>query len=118
VVDDNAINRELAFELLTALGARVTLAEDGAEVLPALGREDFDAVLMDGHMPVLDGYETTRAIRRQPQYKELPIIAMTASASSTDRLKALAAGMNDQIAKPIDTSSMLDTLQRWCPRVE
>jgi signal transduction histidine kinase len=116
VVDDNEANRELAFALLTAMGARVTVAEHGAEALQMLDRDTFDALLMDCHMPFMDGYEATRAIRARSQWKDLPIIAMTASDMSGDWEKALAAGMNDQITKPIDVKAMGDTLQRWCAR--
>jgi signal transduction histidine kinase/ActR/RegA family two-component response regulator len=114
VVDDNDINRDLAFELLSALGARVTVAEHGAEALLALDREPFDAVLMDCHMPFMDGYEAARAIRAQSQWKDLPIIAMTASDMVGDREDAIAAGMNDQIIKPVAVEALLDILLRWC----
>jgi len=68
---------------------------------------------MDCQMPVMDGYQATRAIRAEPQWQALPIIAMTANAMAGDREKALAAGMNDHIAKPIDVAAMFDTLSRW-----
>ncbi len=115
VVDDNDINRELAFELLAAMGARVTVAEHGAQALQILDRAAFDAVLMDCHMPAMDGYEASRAIRAQAQWQDLPIIAMTASDMLGDGEKAIASGMNDQITKPIEVNAMLATLLRWCP---
>jgi CheY-like chemotaxis protein len=119
VVDDNDINRELAYELLVARGAQVALAQDGAEALQVLDRETIDAVLMDCQMPVMDGYEAARAIRARPEWSGLPIIAMTASAMSSDADRARAAGMNDQITKPIDVNAMVSTLMRWCaPRDE
>jgi CheY-like chemotaxis protein len=78
-----------------------------------LERQTFDAVLMDCQMPVLDGYAATRALRRRPEYRDLPVIAMTADAMVGDREKALAAGMNDHIAKPIKFDVMFSTLARW-----
>ncbi|MEO8807980.1 MAG: response regulator, partial [Burkholderiaceae bacterium] len=73
----------------------------------------YDGVLMDCQMPVLDGYEATRRLRLQPQWQELPVIAMTADAMVGDREKALAAGMNDHIVKPIRVDEMFSTLARW-----
>jgi CheY-like chemotaxis protein len=91
----------------------VSVARNGQEALDVLGREDFDAVLMDCQMPVMDGYAATRALRRQPQRQTLPVIAMTANAMVGDRDAALAAGMNDHIAKPININEMFATLARW-----
>ena len=113
LVEDNEINAELATELLNDAGVIVTLASDGEQALLALARQRFDGVLMDCQMPLMDGYDTTRAIRAQPQWQALPIIAMTANAMRGDREKALAAGMNDHVAKPIDVDAMFDTLSRW-----
>jgi len=113
LVEDNAINQELAVELLSEAGVVVTLANDGREAIAALRANGFDGVLMDCQMPVMDGYQATRAIRAEPQWQALPIIAMTANAMAGDREKALAAGMNDHIAKPIDVAAMFDTLSRW-----
>jgi PAS domain S-box-containing protein len=112
LVEDNPINQELARELLGRVGIVVTVADNGQEALEVLSREGFDAVLMDCQMPVLDGYETTRALREQPQWRALPIIAMTANAMVGDREKALEAGMNDHIAKPIKVDEMFATLAR------
>ncbi|HSI59654.1 MAG TPA: response regulator, partial [Ideonella sp.] len=113
LVEDNEINQELAIELLSGVGMAVTLAEHGQRALELLAQQPFDAVLMDCQMPVMDGYEATRAIRQQPQWRELPIIAMTANAMSGDREKAIAAGMNDHIAKPIALQEMFGTIARW-----
>jgi len=77
-----------------------------------LAREPFDAVLMDCQMPVMDGYAATRALREQPQWQGLPVIAMTANAMVGDREKALKAGMDDHIAKPIKVDEMFATLAR------
>jgi CheY-like chemotaxis protein len=115
LVEDNDINIELACELLGEAGIVVSLAQDGREALQRLAEQAFDIVLMDCQMPVMDGYEATRAIRAQAHLQSLPIIAMTANAMSGDRELALAAGMNDHIAKPIDVAAMFDTLARWAP---
>ncbi len=113
LVEDNDINRELALELLASAGMVVTLANDGREALEALLRDHFDGVLMDCQMPVMDGYEATRTLRRDPRWHKLPVIAMTANAMAGDRDKVLAAGMNDHIAKPIDVDLMFAILARW-----
>jgi signal transduction histidine kinase/DNA-binding response OmpR family regulator len=116
LVEDNDINQDLAVELLTGAGLEVRVAGDGRQALDALARERFDVVLMDCQMPVMDGYEAARAIRGRPDVMALPIIAMTANAMSGDREKALAAGMDDHIAKPIDVDAMFTTLARWLKR--
>jgi PAS domain S-box-containing protein len=116
LVEDNAINRELAVELLAGAGIHVTVANEGREALDLLDRQQFDGVLMDCQMPVLDGYQTTRLLRQRPGLRDLPIIAMTASAMIGDRQEALAAGMNDHITKPIDLDEMIATLARWVGR--
>ena len=113
LAEDNEINRELAIELLSHVGIIVTPAVDGAQALALLADYPFDGVLMDCQMPVMDGYEAARAIRADPRWRELPVIAMTANAMAGDRELALAAGMNDHIAKPIEIDSMFDTLSKW-----
>ena len=113
LVEDNAINREIALAVLRRAGIVVSVAYDGEEALAILGQEDFDGVLMDCQMPVMDGYAATRALRQQPQWRDLPVIAMTANALVGDRDKVLAAGMNDHIAKPIKVDQMFATLARW-----
>jgi signal transduction histidine kinase/DNA-binding response OmpR family regulator/HPt (histidine-containing phosphotransfer) domain-containing protein len=113
LVEDNEINCEVALEFLHEAGMVVTVARDGREALDALRHESFDGVLMDCQMPGVDGFEATRQIRENPAWKDLPVIAMTANAMVGDRERALAAGMNDHIAKPIDVDNMLATLARW-----
>ncbi|HSI61256.1 MAG TPA: AAA family ATPase [Ideonella sp.] len=115
LVEDNAINQELALELLADAGALVTLAEDGQQALDRLTQQPFDLVLLDCQMPVMDGYETARAMRADPRWQALPVIAMTANAMSGDRERALASGMNDHIAKPLDVHAMFATIARWLP---
>ena len=113
IVEDNEINQELAMELLTSNNIVVETANDGLEALNILADQKFDGILMDCQMPVMDGYEATRKIREQEKFKELPIIAMTANAMVGDREKALDAGMNDHIAKPIDPDEMYRIMAKW-----
>ena len=113
LVEDNAINREISLTVLSRAGIVVDVACDGQEALQMLDRQRFDGVLMDCQMPVMDGYAATRALREQACWRDLPVIAMTANAMVGDRDKALAAGMNDHIAKPIDVEQMFATLARW-----
>jgi len=113
LVEDNEFNREMMLLLLTDEGIVASVATDGREALEMLSRERFDGVLMDCQMPVMDGFAATRALRERPELRELPVIAMTAEALAGDREKALAAGMNDYISKPIDVDVVLATLARW-----
>jgi CheY-like chemotaxis protein len=91
----------------------VTLANDGREALALLAAQPFDGVLMDCQMPGMDSFEATRAIRENAAWRELPIIAMSANAMSGGREKAIDAGMNDHIAKPLDVDAMFETIARW-----
>ena len=116
LVEDNNINQELARDLLGRAGVDVVVAADGQEALDILANEQFDAVLMDCQMPVLDGYAATRALRRRPALRDLPVIAMTANAMAGDREKVIQAGMNDHIAKPIRVEELFGTLARWLRR--
>lgn len=109
VVEDNALNRQVASELLMAEGAIVDLAEGGLEGIDKVlnGQQSFDVIIMDMQMPDIDGLEATRRIRAHPNYKDLPILAMTANASAADREACLAAGMNDHLGKPIDIEKVV-----------
>ncbi len=113
LVEDNEINQELVLELLVSQGLSVDVAENGQQALDMLAGQDFDGVLMDCQMPVMDGYEATRRIREQQRFRDLPVIALTANVMSSDREKALDSGMNDIIAKPIDPEQMFLTMARW-----
>ena len=114
LVEDNEMNQELAMELLTQAYMEVILACNGQEALDVLAQDpEFDGVLMDCQMPVMDGYNATRAIRSQPAFAKIPIIAMTANAMSGDREKVIAAGMWDHIAKPLNVNAMFATLAKW-----
>jgi two-component system, sensor histidine kinase and response regulator len=114
LVEDNEMNQELALELLASAGMEAVLATNGQEALDVLARDpDFDGVLMDIQMPVMDGYTATRAIRSNPAFKDLPIIALTANAMAGEKEKLLEAGLWDHIAKPLNVSAMFATLARW-----
>ncbi|MEP7102591.1 MAG: response regulator [Burkholderiales bacterium] len=112
LVEDNEINQELAHDLLGRAGIVVTVAVNGRDALEVLSRQRFDAVLMDCQMPVMDGYTATRALRADPRWRDLPVIAMTANAMVGDREKALEAGMDDHVAKPIRINELFATLAR------
>ena len=116
LVDDMAINRQIATRLLEKLGFAVESAENGQAAVDTLtekGADYYDAVLMDIQMPVMDGYEATRAIRQKSEmyFKCIPIIAVTANASDEDAQKATLAGMNGHISKPISPVELADTLE-------
>ena len=114
LVEDNDMNQELAMELLSEAGMTVVLANHGQEALSILAQDpNFDGVLMDCQMPVMDGYTATREIRKNPAFQSLPIIALTANAMAGDKEKVLDAGMNDHIAKPLNLETMFGTMARW-----
>ncbi|MBI2276982.1 MAG: response regulator [Dechloromonas sp.] len=114
LVEDNEMNQELASELLRNAGITVRLAGNGQQALDILHRErDFDGVLMDCQMPVMDGYAATREIRRNPRWTKLPVIAMTANAMAGERDKVIACGMNDHIPKPLKIDQMFATIAHW-----
>lgn len=113
LVEDNEVNQELALELLGNIGVTARVAENGKEALNALAEETFDGVLMDCQMPIMDGYTATQEIRKQERFKELPIIAMSASVMTDEQENMLKAGMNDHIAKPINVRDMVTTMSRW-----
>jgi two-component system sensor histidine kinase/response regulator len=116
LVEDNEINQEVAMGQLEDAEAFVDLAENGEIALRMIRQNDYDAVLMDMQMPVMDGVEATRVIRTDPRFANLPIIAMTANAMAADRMVCLEAGMNDHIAKPIDPDQLFGVLLRWMKR--
>jgi len=118
LVEDNEINQEVAIGQLEDAEAFVDLAENGEVALGMIRDNDYDAVLMDMQMPVMDGIEATRIIRSNPRFKTLPIIAMTANAMASDRILCLDAGMNDHIAKPIDPDQLFGVLLRWIRRAD
>ncbi|WP_417349896.1 response regulator [Ferrimonas sp.] len=119
LVEDNEFNQDLARELLEQNGLTVEVAGDGQQAVDRVNRgQEFDAVLMDVQMPVMDGYQATQAIRAIPGLEALPIIAMTANVMSRDIDRAREVGMNDHIGKPIDVEEMFATLARWVHKGE
>lgn len=113
LVEDNDLNQAVASEMLANAGFQVDIAQNGAIALSKVEHHDYDLILMDMQMPIMDGLAATRAIRKQQRGLEVPIIAMTANALSGDREQCLAAGMNDHVAKPIDPPVLWAKLQRW-----
>ena len=118
LVEDNELNQEVAIELLRDAGFVVDLAENGQVALDKVQAADYDVVLMDMQMPVMDGMTATRKMRELLQCQALPIVAMTANAMAADREACLAAGMNDHVAKPIEPQDLYRSLLKWIrPRV-
>ncbi len=113
LAEDNLLNQEVAREFLLQAGLRVTLADNGAQALELARTGNFDAVLMDLHMPVMDGLEAARRIRQLERGGDVPIIAMTAAAMQQDRIDSMAAGMNGHVAKPVDPQALADCLLAW-----
>ncbi len=114
LVEDQPLNQELACDLLERAGLSVVTAANGQECLDKLRADGpFDGVLMDCQMPVMDGYTATERIRAHADWKELPVIAMTASAMAADRERVLQCGMNDHITKPLDLDRMFSIMARW-----
>ena len=113
LVEDNLINQQVAQEILAKADLQVRTVSNGSEAVAAVAEEDFDAVLMDIQMPVMDGYEATRKIRQELGKTELPILAMTAHAVSEERDKCFRMGMDDHIAKPVSRSELFKVLARW-----
>ena len=113
LAEDNDINRQVAEEMLEGFGIDVTTAENGEEAIALLAAEEFDGVLMDMQMPVMDGVTATRVIRKNPRFSELPIIALTANVMVSEQNEFLEAGITDYIGKPIDPYRMATTLAKW-----
>ena len=115
LVEDNEINQQVAVEMLTSAGADVTVAANGSEAVKLVGESSsvFDTVLMDLQMPEMDGLEATRIIRKNHAADDTPIIAMTAHALAEERDSCMAAGMNDYLAKPVTSESLVTMVARW-----
>jgi PAS domain S-box-containing protein len=113
LVEDNDLNQEVAMALLRDAGFVVDLAENGQIALEKIRAVDYDLVLMDMQMPVMDGVMATREIRKEKRFQNLPVVAMTANAMQGDRDRCIAAGMNDHVAKPIEPEDLWKSLLKW-----
>jgi PAS domain S-box-containing protein len=113
LVEDNELNQEVGVELLHDAGFIVDLAENGQVALNKIRAVDYDIVLMDMQMPVMDGVTATEEIRKDARFKALPIVAMTANSMQSDRERCMAAGMNDHVAKPIEPEDLWKALLKW-----
>jgi signal transduction histidine kinase/CheY-like chemotaxis protein len=113
LVEDNPVNQTVIEAMLRSLGFTVSVASDGAQAVRSAEGSDFEVILMDCRLPIIDGYEATRQIRLLPGRSEVPIIALTANALQGDRETCLSAGMNDYLAKPFKRNDLQQILQRW-----
>ena len=113
LVEDNIINQQLTTEILKETGVQIEIANNGREALEQLQKRNYDLILMDVQMPVMSGLETTILIRENPQWQDIPIVAMTAHDTASDKEKCLASGMNDYITKPLDTDLLMSILAQW-----
>ena len=113
VVEDDPTNMKLACEILNAQGFMVHGAKDGADAINMAEKEHYDLILMDIGMPGIDGIETTKIIKNKLQYKDVPVIALTAYSMKGDKERILAAGLDDYISKPIDVSDFMKRLEKY-----
>ena len=118
VVEDNLINQILMKEILKKWNATFELASNGVECLKYMEQKEYDAVLMDLQMPIMDGYEATQKIRQSQTYKNplIPIIAISADAYEATKVKALETGMNDYISKPFSNDGLYNIINKWIGR--
>ena len=113
VAEDNKINQLLIKNILSQVGIEAIIAENGKQALHAVQLKQFDVVLMDCQMPVLDGYEATKQIRQLPQFSDLPVVALTADADTESRERALEIGFSDYLTKPVNIDLLLETLKKY-----
>ena len=115
LAEDNPVNQEVAKAMLGSLGLELEIANNGEEALALAAKQDFDIILMDCHMPVMDGYQATAALREREAAgaRRLPVVALTANAMDGDRNQCLAAGMDDYLSKPYTKKQLQQILSRW-----
>ena len=118
VVEDNLVNQQISKAMLSKMKMTVSIANNGQEALDQMANQAFDFIFMDVQMPVMDGFTATKKIRENPEYSDLPIIAMTANAIEGDREECLAIGMNDYVSKPINKELLIEAIQRQIERIE
>jgi hypothetical protein len=116
LVEDEPVNREVQLIVLEDIGWRIDTAEDGQQALDMAAVNDYQLILMDMQMPVMNGLDATRAIRQLPNRQTVPILAMTANAFAEDREACLAAGMNDFLTKPVVPEKLFEVLLKWLTR--
>jgi len=120
LVEDNSVNQKIAIRLLAKMGCAVDVANNGQEAVDILTTKSYDLVLMDCQMPIMDGFETTRTVRKyemETSKNRTPIIAMTANAMQGDKARCLDAGMDDYVSKPINTTLFQAALKKWLPKI-
>lgn len=114
LVEDNVLNQQVAAEMLADAGAQVEIADNGRIALDKLKSDAcYDLVLMDLQMPEMDGFAATAALRSDPAFAELPVLALTAHGTAQDRARCFDAGMNEHLTKPVDPRRLIDALKRW-----
>ncbi len=118
VVEDNPSTMELIFEILDANGFNVDTAENGREAVLKGGIRFYDLILMDIQLPVMNGFDARRLIKNKPQYKNVPIIALTSFAMKGDKERFINAGFDDYISKPIDVPGFVKRLEKYCTKCE
>ena len=116
IAEDNIINQELCRDLLSMAGIESQIAANGIQAVQMVKNNNFDLVLMDVHMPEQDGFTATRKIREMPGFETLPIIALTAGATTGERQEAEKAGMQDYVTQPIEPELLFATIARWTNR--
>ena len=116
LVEDEAVNREVALDMLQSIWQNINVAVDGAEAVEFCRNNNYDLILMDMQMPIMDGLEATRQIRLRPRYASTPILAMTANAFLENKAQCLDAGMNDFLTKPVDPDMLFATILRYLSR--
>ncbi len=117
VAEDNIVNQKVASRFIEKLGYLVDVAANGRQAVAAVATGLYDIVLMDCHMPEMDGYDATRAIRALGTEGTIPVIAMTAGAMAWEREKCIAAGMDDFLTKPVRVDVLGETIERWLPKI-
>ena len=115
VVEDNVVNQRVVQMQLKKMGYDPDFANNGRAALQALERVTYDVVFMDCQMPEMDGFEAMRLIRKMPEYRKLPVIALTAKAMKGDRERCIGAGATDYIAKPVEIDQLLALMRVWLP---